>query len=280
MMQLHLDEISLNVADGAHAILLLDRAGWHTTGKLDVPDNITPIFLPSRAPELNPVENIWQYLRRTGSQTLSLKTTTRSSTPHAPLGESSSLNPKPSRPSECATGLTSVSRCDRWYKPSCPMRAPLLAVRLEQGQASPMRRGTTRAVPDRGESRTLCDRHQTVERVSDSINYPDRQPWRRSAPWSHRTSAYAAADEPAIFSQRHVAVPHAVDCVDVGQRQRSMPSASREWKFIPVKRHVFVERPDRPLADGWRCTALTSSSRTRSPPSCRRTNCRRSSYCR
>ena len=29
-------------------------------GKLNVPDNITPIFLPSRAPELNPVENIWQ----------------------------------------------------------------------------------------------------------------------------------------------------------------------------------------------------------------------------
>jgi hypothetical protein len=25
--------------------------------------NITPIFLPSRAPELNPVENVWQYLR-------------------------------------------------------------------------------------------------------------------------------------------------------------------------------------------------------------------------
>ena len=61
--QLHLDEISYNVAQGAHAILLLDRAGWHTTGKLDVPKNITPIFLPSRAPELNPVENVWQYLR-------------------------------------------------------------------------------------------------------------------------------------------------------------------------------------------------------------------------
>ena len=38
--------------------------GWHTTGKRDVPDNMTPIFLPSRAPELNPVENIWQYLRQ------------------------------------------------------------------------------------------------------------------------------------------------------------------------------------------------------------------------
>ena len=64
MMQLHLDEISRHVAEGAHAVLILDRAGWHTTGKLDVPDNITPIFLPSRAPELNPVENVWQYLRQ------------------------------------------------------------------------------------------------------------------------------------------------------------------------------------------------------------------------
>ena len=62
-MQLHLDEISRHVAKGAHAVLLLDRAGWHTTGKLNVPKNITPIFLPSRSPELNPVENIWQYLR-------------------------------------------------------------------------------------------------------------------------------------------------------------------------------------------------------------------------
>ena len=62
-MQLHLEEISAHVAERAHAVLLLDRAGWHTTGKLDLPHNITPIFLPSRAPELNPVENIWQYLR-------------------------------------------------------------------------------------------------------------------------------------------------------------------------------------------------------------------------
>jgi hypothetical protein len=62
-MQLHLHEISRHVAEGAHAVLLLDRAGWHTTSHLDVPNNITPIFLPSRAPELNPVENVWQYLR-------------------------------------------------------------------------------------------------------------------------------------------------------------------------------------------------------------------------
>ena len=62
-MQAHLDEIGRTVARGAHAVLLLDRAGWHTTSKLKVPKNMTLILLPSRSPELNPVENIWQYLR-------------------------------------------------------------------------------------------------------------------------------------------------------------------------------------------------------------------------
>ena len=62
-MQLHLDEIARTVAKGAHAVLLLDRAGWNTTGALAVPKTITLILLPSRAPELNPVENVWQYLR-------------------------------------------------------------------------------------------------------------------------------------------------------------------------------------------------------------------------
>ena len=64
-MQAHLNEISLAVAPNSHAVLLMDRAGWHTTGKLDMPENITPVLLPSRAPELNPVENIWQFLRQT-----------------------------------------------------------------------------------------------------------------------------------------------------------------------------------------------------------------------
>ena len=64
-MQLHLNEIARTVKRGAHAVLLLDRAGWHTTRALKIPKNITMILLPSRAPELNPVENIWQYLRQT-----------------------------------------------------------------------------------------------------------------------------------------------------------------------------------------------------------------------
>ncbi len=62
-MQLHLDEISKHVAHKAHGVELMDRAGWHTTGKLNIPKNLTIILLPSKSPELNPVENIWQYLR-------------------------------------------------------------------------------------------------------------------------------------------------------------------------------------------------------------------------
>jgi transposase len=52
------------VAPGAHAVLVCDGAGWHQKGKqLRVPDNITLIQLPPYAPELNPVERVWEYLR-------------------------------------------------------------------------------------------------------------------------------------------------------------------------------------------------------------------------
>ena len=62
-MQEHLAEISNAVDPGAHAVLILDQAGWHVTPKLRVPDNITLMFLPPRSPELNPVENLWQFMR-------------------------------------------------------------------------------------------------------------------------------------------------------------------------------------------------------------------------
>jgi transposase len=51
------------VATGAHAVVLLDQAGRHTTDRLAVPVNITLIPLPPRSPELNPVENVWRYSR-------------------------------------------------------------------------------------------------------------------------------------------------------------------------------------------------------------------------
>ena len=62
-MQAHLAEISQAVAPGAHAVLLLDQAGWHITPKLKVPGNISLLLLPPRSPELNSVENGWQFIR-------------------------------------------------------------------------------------------------------------------------------------------------------------------------------------------------------------------------
>jgi hypothetical protein len=58
-MAAQLEEVSQAVAPGAHAVLLLDQAGWHVSPKLKVPANITLLPLPPRSPELNPVENIW-----------------------------------------------------------------------------------------------------------------------------------------------------------------------------------------------------------------------------
>lgn len=64
-MNLHLAEISRCVAPGAHAVITLDGAGWHQTGgSLEIPGNISLLALPPYSPELNPVENIWQYLRQ------------------------------------------------------------------------------------------------------------------------------------------------------------------------------------------------------------------------
>jgi transposase len=44
-------------------VVILDRAGWHRSQGLVVPDNITLLELPPYSPELNPVERIWHYLR-------------------------------------------------------------------------------------------------------------------------------------------------------------------------------------------------------------------------
>jgi hypothetical protein len=62
-MTAHLAEISAMVDPGAHAVVILDQAGWHMSKALAVPQNITLLALPPRSPELNPVENIWQYVR-------------------------------------------------------------------------------------------------------------------------------------------------------------------------------------------------------------------------
>jgi len=62
-LQKHLKEISLRIPQGRHGVVIMDRAGWHTKKHLSLPDNISILFLPPRAPELNPQEMVWQYLK-------------------------------------------------------------------------------------------------------------------------------------------------------------------------------------------------------------------------
>ena len=108
-MQLHLDEISLHVARDAHAVLLLDRAGWHTTGNLVWPRNITPILLPSRSPESTRSSRSGNTCAPTSSQTASSRPTTTSLRLPATHGTGSSQSPTPSHQSECANGPIRVS---------------------------------------------------------------------------------------------------------------------------------------------------------------------------
>lgn len=60
-MNLLLAEISQNLSLDAHAVMIMDRAPWHRSAI--VPDNITIIYLPPYSPELNPAEQVWDYLR-------------------------------------------------------------------------------------------------------------------------------------------------------------------------------------------------------------------------
>ena len=62
-MSLHLTAIGHKVAAGSHAALVLDGAGYHIAAALMIPENVTLVRLPPYAPELNPIENVWEYLR-------------------------------------------------------------------------------------------------------------------------------------------------------------------------------------------------------------------------
>jgi DDE superfamily endonuclease len=103
-MNEHLAEISRHVAVGAIAVLVLDGAGWHTSPRLKLPDNIVLLPLPAYSPELNPVENIWEFLRANFLVT-AFGTPTKRSSMRAKARETSSCKcPSALPPSPAATG--------------------------------------------------------------------------------------------------------------------------------------------------------------------------------
>lgn len=63
MINVFFDQFTQEVDPDVHVVMVWDRAGFHTSGALRLPDNVTVIPLPAYSPELNPVENLWHYLR-------------------------------------------------------------------------------------------------------------------------------------------------------------------------------------------------------------------------
>lgn len=47
-------------------LLVADKAAWHTANSLEIPENIEIIPLPPYTPEMNPIEQIWAWLRQHG----------------------------------------------------------------------------------------------------------------------------------------------------------------------------------------------------------------------
>ena len=114
-MQKHLDEIGRNVTTGAHALLILDKAGWHTTDKLEYPP-ISP-SCPCRPPARNSTQprTSGSTCARPISRTACSRATTPSSTPARTPGGNSSPKPAASPRSQSAIGRPSVSHSEGWY---------------------------------------------------------------------------------------------------------------------------------------------------------------------
>ena len=62
-LKLHLDEIHKATPEGRHAVVLMDKAGYHLSKSLPKYKNLMTIFLPSYSLELNSAEQIWEWLR-------------------------------------------------------------------------------------------------------------------------------------------------------------------------------------------------------------------------
>jgi transposase len=58
-----LARFAATLAEDEHAVMVADRAGWHTARRLVVPSNVTLVGLPSYSPQSNPVERLWLFLR-------------------------------------------------------------------------------------------------------------------------------------------------------------------------------------------------------------------------
>ena len=99
VVNLFLEQFARELPAGVHAVLIWDGAGFHTGEDVVVPSNVSLIQLPPYSPELNPVENLWHYLRRITGRTACTGTTTRCRRRRSGVCVRSAKTQKRSRPS-------------------------------------------------------------------------------------------------------------------------------------------------------------------------------------
>ena len=68
----------VGVGENKRILLVVDKAGWHTGGEVDLPEGIHLEFLPSGAPELMPAERLWPLTNEAVANRLSLRRSRRS----------------------------------------------------------------------------------------------------------------------------------------------------------------------------------------------------------
>ena len=111
-MNLHLAEIAAAVEPAAHAALLVDQAGWHMSTRLVVPGNVTIITLPPKCPELNPFENVWQFMHDNWLSNRIFKSYDDLVDHSCEAWNRLSISLGASCPSDCANGRTSSEQWD------------------------------------------------------------------------------------------------------------------------------------------------------------------------
>ena len=60
----HLKQISAKTKTGRHAVVIMDGAGWHQALWVEDISNVGILTLPPYSPELNPIEQVWSWLRQ------------------------------------------------------------------------------------------------------------------------------------------------------------------------------------------------------------------------
>jgi len=63
VINIFLEQFSRTLAEDEHAVMVWEGAGFHRAKHLKVPANVTLVQLPPYSPELNPIENLWHFLK-------------------------------------------------------------------------------------------------------------------------------------------------------------------------------------------------------------------------